>query len=531
MDFAEGLLESSAAWIWQTDADLKLSYTNSFVTSCLGYQPDEFLHLDMMDQIHPDDHDLVRSIVNDASSTKQSWSGKVLRWRRKDGSWRHIETSGSPLFDASGAFIGLLGIDRDVTERVEADAAHRASIELLRRSQEIAHIGSWELDVGRGIVTWSDEVYRILGLDPQQIDPTNDTFFEAIHPDDRSNVDEGYYGSMREGRDGYEVEYRIIKTDGEERVIHDKCEHLRDESGEVVRSIGMMHDITERIRAEETTVQKTRDLSILLETGNAFTRTLDLDTLLQTIVEQAITLTELDTGALYLLREDDCYLGATTPPLPENFPEELRQSVLVDHPYIGEVIASRRPVILADSRTAELTAAERAVVEARGLRSIIFSPLLVEQRVLGVLILGTTGEVRPFSEAEIDLYTTLSNQAALAIENARLYTAVQQELAEREQAVSALKESEKRFSTVFNSNPIATAITRLSDNKIIIVNESWNNMTGYSQEESVGRTAKELKLWLDPALRDQAIDSFEEKGNVLTDMQVRKKTGEIRKRG
>ena len=119
-------------------------------------------------------------------------------------------------------------------------------------SQEIAHLGGWELDIENDSLSWSDEVYRIFGLQPQEFDATYEAFLDNVHPDDRSAVDEAYSGSIREGRDTYEIEHRIIrKSTGEVRIVHEKCEHFRDSSNRIVRSIGMVHDITEQKRTEE----------------------------------------------------------------------------------------------------------------------------------------------------------------------------------------------------------------------------------------------------------------------------------------
>ncbi|MEW6440367.1 MAG: PAS domain S-box protein [bacterium] len=133
-----------------------------------------------------------------------------------------------------------------------AEGGWRQSEERMRRVQEMAHLGIWELDLLENRLTWSDEVYRIFGLEPQEFDATYQAFLEAVYPDDRAAVDAAYSGSLREGRDAYEIEHRIVRrSSGEVRIVHEKCEHLRNSSGRIVRSIGMVHDITERKRLEE----------------------------------------------------------------------------------------------------------------------------------------------------------------------------------------------------------------------------------------------------------------------------------------
>ncbi len=113
------LVEQSAAWIWKTDAGLRHTYTNENVERILGYPPEEFCSMDIMKLVHPDDHDALRKTFDRAISGGYGWSGLVLRWLTRDGSWRSIESSGGPLFDEDGVFIGLQGVDTDLTDRLQ----------------------------------------------------------------------------------------------------------------------------------------------------------------------------------------------------------------------------------------------------------------------------------------------------------------------------------------------------------------------------------------------------------------------------
>jgi PAS domain S-box-containing protein len=139
-------------------------------------------------------------------------------------------------------------------ELIHLNHAILKSEKRMDRSQEIAHLGSWELDIDNNYLSWSDEVYRIFGLQPQEFDATYDAFLDYVHPDDREAVDEAYSGSVRDGQDTYEVEHRIVrKSTGEVRIVYEKCEHFRNGKGRIVRSVGMVQDITERIKAEDKT--------------------------------------------------------------------------------------------------------------------------------------------------------------------------------------------------------------------------------------------------------------------------------------
>jgi len=156
-----------------------------------------------------------------------------------------------PVKGSDGRVEALVFSLRETTRFKRVEMNVRENEARLRRTEEIAHLGSWELDLVHDVLTWSDETYRIFGLRPQEFEATFEAFLETVHPDDRAALDAAYTGSVRDGRDGYGIEHRVVrKTTGEIRWVQEKCEHIRDSKGNIVRSRGMVLDITERKRAE-----------------------------------------------------------------------------------------------------------------------------------------------------------------------------------------------------------------------------------------------------------------------------------------
>ncbi len=149
-------------------------------------------------------------------------------------------------------------VEHALQEHVDALGSSEAR---LKKTQELAHLGSWELDIASGTLIWSDEVFHIFGLRSQEFTPTYENFLEVIHPDDRAAVSMAYGESMRLGNDGYEIVHRIVRrSTGEVRFVYERCEHQRDTSGRIVRSVGMVLDITDRKSAEQVLLEKSEEV-------------------------------------------------------------------------------------------------------------------------------------------------------------------------------------------------------------------------------------------------------------------------------
>jgi two-component system cell cycle sensor histidine kinase/response regulator CckA len=120
----------------------------------------------------------------------------------------------------------------------------------LQEAERIAHVGYWDNDLSADRISWSDETYRILGLRPREIAPTVADLRERIHPDDREIQAEAT-ARAQEGDGHYDVEYRVVRPDGEVRSIHSVGGVIRDPSGRARRAFGVVQDVTERKRSSE----------------------------------------------------------------------------------------------------------------------------------------------------------------------------------------------------------------------------------------------------------------------------------------
>lgn len=140
---------------------------------------------------------------------------------------------------------------RDITESKNLENQLKQNQLSLAKSQEIAHIGSWILNVPGNKLKWSEETFRIFGVDSENFEESYEAFLKFVHPDDREKVNNAYTSSVKNKQDSYNIEHRIVKYKTKEiRYVTEKCVHEYDEKREIIRSIGTVHDITEQKETE-----------------------------------------------------------------------------------------------------------------------------------------------------------------------------------------------------------------------------------------------------------------------------------------
>jgi PAS domain S-box-containing protein len=222
---------------------------NSGAEKLFGYTAAEVIGKPVTILIPPDRIDEEPQILGRIKRREQVIHYETVR-RRKDGSEIDVSLTVLPVLDKSGKVIGASKIARDITERKRAEEKLRRSEACLAEGQRLSHTGSWAWNVHTGELFWSQEQFRIFGLDPEKVKPSYEIAFEMVHPEERSIMRRDFEKAVNELRD-FEANYRITRADGTIRHMHSVSHPVFNESGALIEYVGTVVDTTECKRAEE----------------------------------------------------------------------------------------------------------------------------------------------------------------------------------------------------------------------------------------------------------------------------------------
>jgi two-component system cell cycle sensor histidine kinase/response regulator CckA len=166
-----------------------------------------------------------------------------------EGNHKWVRTIGHPI-KQNNQVVKVRGTFQDITERKQAEEAMRLSMERLRLALDAAKSGTWEWDLRTNENVWSEELWKVYGLEPYSCVPSYEAWRQVVHPDDRSMAEQVVQEAARQGAE-LNFEFRVLDRDGTERWLMSRGRPLRDANGQVVRFIGIVLDITERKQAEE----------------------------------------------------------------------------------------------------------------------------------------------------------------------------------------------------------------------------------------------------------------------------------------
>jgi PAS domain S-box-containing protein len=264
-------LASLGHWIWdfnsqkftsvseQTARIYGLSVEDYLIRRGAGYLDDVF--------VHPDDQKRVNAAVNEAdkNGTRCDVNFRIIR---ADGELRHIREVSEPVLDKDGNVLRSIGTTQDVTTSVEAEIALKESEAQLLLAQHLSSLGHWVWDcINNNYLSVSDMAAQIYGMSVSDYMNRADLKYiddKFMHPDDKDRVCADIAKADKKGV-GYDMTYRIVRTDGETRTVREICKMVLDDDGKLVRSIGTVQDITDRVAVEAATRESDQRFRRLLD--------------------------------------------------------------------------------------------------------------------------------------------------------------------------------------------------------------------------------------------------------------------------
>jgi PAS domain S-box-containing protein len=421
-------LEAAANAVVITDREGRITWVNPAFTRVTGYS---------MGDVTSQTPRLLKSGRHDSPFYRDLWGtilagrvwhGEIVN-RRKDGSVYTAEQTITPVRGNGGEISHFIGISHDITERKRTEAALRESEEKFRNLVENTSDWVWEINEGGAYTYVSPRVRDILGYAPEEL--LGKTPFDIMPADEARRVAEVFAPISGRMEPFVLLDNVNLHKDGRRVVLETSGVPIFDNLGRFRGYRGIDRDITTRKIAEETLVNRTRQLEAVRAVGAEVARELDLPSLLDLIIRRAVELVGAASGQVFLWDEAAQLLVPGGSCGLEDWILDLR--LRLGESVSGTVALRREGMIVNDYRTSPY--AHPAVRDRGRITAVLSEPLLYRDRLVGVIRIDDQGTGRLFTEEDQNILRLFAVQAAIAIENARLYQEISRQAITLEQRV------------------------------------------------------------------------------------------------
>ncbi|MDO8827076.1 PAS domain-containing protein [Methylophaga sp.] len=407
--------------------------------------------------VHPDDKQQVENAFNQAI-TEQTKIDICHRIITTDGEIRFIRqraTWGSENIELLGTVLDLTDIKQHISH-----SDHK--LRVMDETQRIGHMGSWEFDLLKNEVTWSEQTAELFGIKLEEFDGTIESFQQFILPDDKVNLDVARAKPNNSGI--IEAEYRITRNnDGAIRWLFECGKSILNASGQEIRRLGMVIDITERKRLEM--IQRLESSMV-----EAVAESLELPQIMEKIVLGIEEIIPNTIASILLLDEEGKQLlHGSAPNLPNHYNDAIHGEFIGPQTgSCGTAAYLKKPVIVADIEHDPLWANYFGLALACNLRACWSHPIFDEKQNVIATFAVYHNTIKTPEPEQLDTIERISKIISIAICKQR-----------DEQRI---RTSESRFREAFQDAATGVAITT-TDGRILECNQAYSEMLGYSVEE------------------------------------------------
>lgn len=402
---------------------------------------------------------------------------------------------------------GLAVYFRDITEQKRI---HRALLEGEKRFKNVARAVTdtiWDWDLVTGTMWRNEGMDLVFGYPPEEIDEGSETWLSRLHPDDRERVAASLRAVLEGSEENWSDEYRFMRRDGSYAFVLDRGFVIRDSDGKALRMVGGMADLSERKQAEESARRAAEVQAGIADTLQRIAaENLDLQGALGLMAQRAQELTGADGSAVELIEGEEIVYRATAGLATKQFGRRLRQT----HSLSGYAARNNTAVCCHDYEIDERV--DRVACAELGARSIIVAPLRAGTHIIGTL---KAMAVRRAAFTATDL----SNLKILAESLGAII--------QRHQALDQLRHSEAQYRLMFTNNPHPMWVYDTTSLRYLAVNSAAIRHYGYSEQEFLGMTLKDMRLAEDAVALEDAVNAAIQGLHVPSVFRHRKKDGSV----
>lgn len=395
----------------------------------------------------------------------------------------------------------LLTTAHDITDRKKAEEKLRQSQANLAEAQRVAHVGSWEFNVTNHQIIWSEEVFRIFGLDPNKREPKYSQFIKYIHPDDRATFQQNFAIAIADATP-YELDIRILRLNGEIRYIETRGEVFVDERGQVIRLFGSALDITERKQAEIALQKQFYRSNLLRQITDKIRYQLDIQQIFEIAANQVGETFNVSRVHILIYEEEPPGRLKTVGEYIASDHVSLMsiEIPVIGNPYAQQLLLQDKPIASNNVYADPLLENMQQLCQAFNLKSMLAVRTSYQGKPNGIMGLHQSDRFREWTTEEIEFIEAVAAQLGIAIAQAKLLEQekqaradidqqnlqLQQEIHERILAENALKESESEYRALVEASQ--DIIWSLDiEGRYTFVNPAFKEIYGYEPSETIGK--------------------------------------------